>query len=83
MDRYKRLLILDAFTTRINGDFQLATFQNKVQLLYIPAYTLYCLQPLDMACFGPFKTVYRRAVAKTGEPTLSVPASKQHFISIY
>jgi len=58
-------------------------FQNKVQLLYIPAHTSHRLQPLDVACFGPLKTVYRRAVAETGIPTLSAPASKRCFITTY
>ena len=52
-------------------------------MLYIPAHTSHRLQPLDVACFGPIKTVYRRALAETGMPTLTAPASKQRFISIY
>ena len=36
-----------------------------------------------MACFRPLKTVYRRAVAETGVLTLSAPASKRRFITIY
>jgi len=36
-----------------------------------------------MACFGPLKTVYRRAMAETGVLTVSAPASKQRFITIY
>ena len=36
-----------------------------------------------MACFRPLKTVYRRAVAETGIPTLLALASKQRFITTY
>ena len=78
-----RLLILDTFTTHIDSEFQLAAFQNKVQLLFIPANTSHRLQPLDVACFGPPKTVYCRAVAETRMSTLSSPASKRRFITIY
>jgi len=58
-------------------------FQNKVQLLYIPAHTSHRLQPLDVACFRPLKTVYLHAMAETGVLTLSAPASKRRFITIY
>ena len=78
-----RLLIIDGFVSHIGADFQLLAFQSKVQLLYLPAHTSHRLQPLDLACFSPLKTAYRRAITESREPTLSAPASKRRFISIY
>ena len=67
----------------MDADFRLAAFQNKVQLLYIPAHTSHGFQPLDVACSRPLKAGYCCAVVETGVPTLSAPASQRRFIAIY
>ena len=32
--------------------------ENKIISLYIPVHTSYLLQPLNIGCFSPLKTVY-------------------------
>ena len=54
-----RLLILDGYKSYNSLDFRLYYKENKIITIYIPAYLLYLLRPLDIGYFSPIKKVYR------------------------
>ena len=56
----RRLLILDGHGNHATEDFMWECFNHHIQLLYLPAHTSHILQPLDLAIFGPLKTLYRK-----------------------
>jgi hypothetical protein len=57
-----RLLILDGHGSHTTPEFDEYCAQNKIITLCMPPHTSHLLQPLDVACFGPFKQAYSRLV---------------------
>ncbi|KZL84853.1 transposase [Colletotrichum incanum] len=61
-NRAYRLLIVDRHESHHSTDFELYCKANNIVTLCMPAYLLHLLQPLDVGCFGPLKTVYGRQI---------------------
>jgi len=52
------LLILDGHKSHIAVDIIEWAKQNNIVIFVLPAHTSHVLQPLDVACFGPFQKMY-------------------------
>jgi DDE superfamily endonuclease len=57
-----RLLILDGHGSHATPEFETYCSENKIITLCMPPHTSHILQPLDVACFSPFKQAYSRLV---------------------
>jgi hypothetical protein len=53
-----RLLILDGHGSHLTPGFDKACKDNDIITIYMPPYSYYLLQPLDVGCFGPLKHAY-------------------------
>ncbi|ENH70358.1 hypothetical protein FOC1_g10012284, partial [Fusarium oxysporum f. sp. cubense race 1] len=56
------LLILNDHESHYLADFERYYKENKIITLYMPAYTSYLLQPLDIKCFIVLKKAYSREI---------------------
>jgi hypothetical protein len=56
----KRLLFLDGHNTYLTDEFIFNCFKHNIHPCYLPPYTSYVLQPLDLANFSLLKMIYRR-----------------------
>jgi hypothetical protein len=52
-----RVLICDGHKSHITGNFIDFCLKNNIRLLIIPPHASHIVQPLDLACFGPLKTL--------------------------
>lgn len=77
-----RLLILDGHRSHATPAFDQFCTDNKIITLCMPAHTSHLLQPLDVGCFSPFKTLYGRAVAELARQSI-YHVDKLDFLSIY
>ncbi|KAE9116775.1 hypothetical protein PF005_g9599 [Phytophthora fragariae] len=59
-----QLLVLDGHLAPIQLDVVKYGTENDVHLFVLPAHTSHFLQPLDVAVFGVFKTLYESAVKR-------------------
>ena len=57
-----RLLILDGYKSYYSTEFELYYQQNNIITLYMPLYSSYLLQLLDVSCFRLLKQAYSRQV---------------------
>ena len=78
-----RLLILDSYGSYTTDDFMYTYFQNNVYLLFLPVYSSYVLQPLDIGVFSPLKTAYRKHLEELVSLTDSSPVGKLNFLKCY
>ena len=58
----KWLLILDGHSSHQTAGFDAFCKENTIICLYMPSYTSYLLQPLDVGVFGPLKRSYGKLV---------------------
>jgi len=63
----------------------LKAFENNVHLLYLPPYTSYVLQPLDLSIFSPLKRYYRSKIMEIleGGYHKDTVAGKRAFLIVY
>ncbi len=57
--------------------------QSNIYLLFMPAYTSYILQPLDLASFSIVKSRYREDIKRLAALDNAAPIKKQRFIKCY
>ena len=57
-----QLLILDSYKSYYSTEFELYYQQNNIITLYIPPYSSYFLQLLDVSYFRPLKRAYSRQI---------------------
>jgi hypothetical protein len=81
-DRW-RMLILDGHGSHISLDFLWACKQNKVYLLFLPAYSSHVLQPLDLSVFSVVKRFYRQQIQALSYLNDAAPVKKERFITAY
>ncbi|KAJ8113305.1 hypothetical protein OPT61_g4535 [Boeremia exigua] len=55
-----RLLVIDGHESHESLQFQQYCKDNKIVTLCMPPHSSHLLQPLDVGCFSPLKTAYRR-----------------------
>ena len=61
IDHSKRhLLILDGHNSHVTLEVVKISMQFGLDIVSLPSHTSHALQPLDVACFKPFKTAFRR-----------------------
>ncbi|KJZ68588.1 hypothetical protein HIM_12021 [Hirsutella minnesotensis 3608] len=77
-----RLLILDGHGSHVAPEFDKYCTTNSIVVLLMPAHSSHILQPLDVGCFSPLKTIYGR---KVQEKMLAGThhIDKQDFLPIY
>ena len=56
----RHLLILDGYNSHITLEVVKISMQSSLDIVSLPSHTSHALQPLDVACFKPFKTAFRR-----------------------
>ncbi|KAK0368171.1 transposase [Colletotrichum limetticola] len=78
-----RLLVLDGHGSHTTTEFMWECYRNNVYLLFLPPHTSHVLQPLDMAVFGPIKSVYRKELGKEDIVDNSTIVGKRYFLSCY
>jgi hypothetical protein len=78
-----RILILDGHGSHATIEFMWKCYQNRVLLIYLPAHSSHVLQPLDLTCFSPLKSSYRRQIAELASLEDSAPIKKIRFIQYY
>ena len=57
-----RLLVLDSHDSHHSADFKLYCQEHNIITLYMPPHSSHILQPLDVGCFSPLKTAYRKQI---------------------
>jgi hypothetical protein len=77
-----RLLILDGHRSHATPDFDQFCTDNKIITLCMPAHTSHLLQPLDVSCFSPLKTLYGHEVAELARQSV-YHVDKLDFLWIY
>jgi hypothetical protein len=78
-----RILILDGHGSHATIEFMWKCHQNRVLLIYLPAHSSHVLQPLDLTCFSPLKSSYRRQIAELASLEDSAPIKKIRFVQYY
>jgi 4-hydroxybenzoate polyprenyltransferase len=78
-----RLLAIDGHHTHTTVDFMWECFSNKVYIVFLPAHCSHLLQPLDVAIFGPLKTVFMKHLDQQGCHDASSAVSKKRFLYCY
>ena len=54
------LLILDGYNSHVTLEVVKISMDNGLDIVSLPSYTSHALQPLDVACFKPFKTAFKK-----------------------
>jgi DDE superfamily endonuclease/helix-turn-helix, Psq domain/Tc5 transposase DNA-binding domain len=57
-----RLLVLDGHDSHHSADFELYCQEHNIITLCMPPHSSHILQPLDVGCFSPLKTVYGKQI---------------------
>jgi len=78
-----RLLILDEASSYDTEEFIWICYNNRVQLLFLPAHTSHKTQPLDRSVFSPIKNYFRQNTKALAHCRNSAPANKQRFLLCY
>jgi hypothetical protein len=56
----KHLLIMDGYGSHVNLEAIKRTHEFGLHMVTLPTHTSHALQPLDVSCFKPFKTTFRK-----------------------
>jgi hypothetical protein len=59
-----RILLLDGFESHLSMEVLEFAEQYKILLYYLPSYTTYLTQPLDVGLFGPIARAYKKEVMR-------------------
>ena len=54
------LLILDGHNSHVTLEIVKIFMDSSLDIISLPSHTSHALQPLDIACFKPFKTTFRQ-----------------------
>ena len=61
LDLNKRhILILDGHNSHVMLEVVRIAMDSRLDIISLPSHTSHALQPLDIACFAPFKTTFRK-----------------------
>ena len=53
----RHLLILDGHNLHVTLDVVTVAMDSRLDIISLPSHTSHALQPLDVSCFKPFKSV--------------------------
>jgi len=77
-----RLLILNGHGSHATPKFNQYCVENKIITLYMPAYTLHLLQPLNVGCFSALKVAYRCKIGELARQEIFY-INKEEFLYVY
>ena len=77
-----RLLMLNGYNSHINPEFDQFSLDYNIIIIYMLAYLLYRLQPLDIGCFLALKQLYRRLVKQIISRSINY-INKREFLLLY
>jgi hypothetical protein len=77
-----RLLILDGHGSHVTPEFDKYCTENCIVALQMPPHSSHLLQPLDVGCFSPLKTIYGRKVQEKMLAGIN-HIDKQDFLPLY
>ncbi|KAM4061942.1 DDE superfamily endonuclease [Hirsutella rhossiliensis] len=77
-----RLLILDGHGSHVTPEFDKYCTANSIVVLQMPAHSSHLLQPLDVGCFSPLKTIYGRKVKRKCSLGSIISTSRTSFPSL-
>ena len=63
-DNQKVLLLLDGHRSHISVDLTEWAILKGIIIFVLPAHTSHILQPIDVACYGPFERIYNASCHK-------------------
>src|SRR5438045_4864502 len=58
-------------------------YLNNIHMLFLPTYTSYVLQSLDLGCFSSLKIAYRRFLGEYSALTDTTKVRKANFLEFY
>lgn len=58
----KYLLLLNSYRSYVIVEFIYIAWTNNIYIIYLLSYSSYILQPLDLYCFSPIKSIYRKYI---------------------
>lgn len=70
------LLIMDNLASHLSPDTIDVAQQNQIELLCLPPNSTHMLQPLDVAVFHKFKSIYSKLVNQLGYTVTNIPREK-------
>jgi len=79
----KRLLLIDGHGSHISSEFMWKCYENDVLLIYLIPHSSHVLQPLDLSCFSPLKSRYRKELMDVAKFDDSAPIKKIRFLEYY
>ena len=78
-----RLLILDGYKSYYSTNFELQYKENNIITLYMPLYSSYKLQPLDISCFCALKRSYNTEIEKLIYVYITYVSKEDFFPAFY
>lgn len=79
----RRLLLLDGYRSYKTTEFIWEYYSNNIHLLFLPLYTSYILQLLDLLVFAPLKRTYRKRLGMLALLNDLIPLGKRNFLEYY
>ena len=56
----RHLLVLDGHNSHVMLEVMKIAMQSGLDIISLPSYTSHALQPLNLVCFAPFKSAFRK-----------------------
>ena len=56
----RHLLVLDGHNSHVTLEVVRTAMEAGVDIIFLPSHTSHALEPLDVACFAPFKAAFRK-----------------------
>jgi hypothetical protein len=78
-----RVLVVDGHGSHVSIKFMYECEINNIRLFFLPPHTSHVTQPLDLTCFSPIKTRYRKDIQELAALDDSAKVKKERFISAY
>jgi DDE superfamily endonuclease len=82
-NRETQLLLVDGHGSHTSVEFMWKCYLNDVQLVYLIPHLSHVLQPLDLSCFSPLKSRYRKQLTELAKFDDSAPVKKMQFLLYY
>ena len=79
----KRLLVLDGYKSHHLAEFENYYKENNIVTLYMPSYSSYLLQPLDVGCFSVLKQLYSKEIEKLIRNHIHYITKPDFFLAFY
>jgi hypothetical protein len=77
-----RLLILDGHKSHVSDEFDQFCEENRILTICMPPHSSHLLQPLDVACFSPLKSAYKKLIDQLVRQSI-FHVDKTMFLTMY